>query len=73
MCQTFHSENLVGKEPYERPRHRFCTNIRMYRKEVEHEGVEWIYLDQYRVKRQAVMKSVIFLEVLLDVRNFTIR
>lgn len=61
MCRTFYSENLEGKESHETPRHRFRTNIRMYLQEVEHKGVKWICLDQCRVKRQAVMKSVIIL------------
>jgi len=52
MCGTFYSLNLKGKEPLERPRHRFRNNIRVCIKDVEHVGVEWIYLNLCRVKRR---------------------
>jgi hypothetical protein len=45
MCGTFYSLSLKGKEPLERPRHRFRNNIRVCLEDVEHDGVDWIYLN----------------------------
>jgi hypothetical protein len=63
MYGTFYSLSLKGKEPLERPRHRFHNNIRECLKDVEHDGVDWIYLKLCTAKRQAVMKSVIIFGV----------
>jgi hypothetical protein len=63
MYETFYSESLKGKEPLKRSRHIFRSNIRACLKD-EHDGVDWIYLNVYRVKRQAVMRSVIIFGVL---------
>jgi len=63
MYGTFYSLSLKGKEPLERPRHRFRNNIRVCLKDVEHDDVDWIYLNLCKVKRQAVTKSVIIFGV----------
>jgi len=59
-----------GKMP---PTHRYEANIKMDLKETGWEGDEWINLAQVRVKKQAVVNTVMNLWVPYNDRNFLIR
>jgi hypothetical protein len=52
-----------GKRPLGKPRHKCEDNIRMDLREVEWEGVDWIYLAQDRDQWRAVMNMVMNLRV----------
>jgi hypothetical protein len=54
---------LIGKRPLGRPRRRWGDNIRMYLREVEQEGVDWIHLSQDRDQWRAVVNMVMNLRV----------
>jgi hypothetical protein len=41
-------QKTEGKRPLRRPRHRWEDNIRMDLREARWEGVDWMYLAQYR-------------------------
>jgi hypothetical protein len=41
---------LEGKRPFGRPRHRCGLNIEINLKEIDWEGVEWVYLAQDKVQ-----------------------
>jgi hypothetical protein len=40
--------NLEGKKPLRRPRSRWEENIKMYRREIGWDGVDWIHLEEDR-------------------------
>jgi hypothetical protein len=52
-----------GKEPLERPRHRWVDNIKMDLLEIGCGGVDWIGLAQDRDKWRAVVNAVMNLWV----------
>jgi hypothetical protein len=61
-----------GKMPLARTRHKCEANIKMDLAETGWEGVEWINLAQVRVKKQAVINTVMNLWVPYNDRNFLI-
>jgi hypothetical protein len=52
-----------GKRPLGRPRHAWEDNIKMYRKEIVCEDVDWILLSRVMVQWLVLMKSVIHLQI----------
>jgi len=58
--------------PLARPGHRCEANIKMDLEETSWEGVEWINLAHVRVKKQAVVNTVMNLWVPYNDRNFLI-
>jgi hypothetical protein len=52
-----------GKRPLGRPRHRWVDNINMDLREIEWDGVDWIYLAQDRDQWRAVVNMVMNLRV----------
>jgi hypothetical protein len=58
---------LVGKSerkrPLGRPRRRWVDNIKMDLREIEWDGVDWIYMTQDRDKWRAVVNAVLNLRV----------
>jgi hypothetical protein len=52
-----------GKRPLGRPGHRWEDNIKMDFQEVGCGGMDWIELDQNRVKWQAFVNAVVNLQV----------
>jgi hypothetical protein len=57
-----HTVTLVGKSEGKRPlrrfRHRWEDNIRMDRREIGWEGVDWIHLVQDRNQLRALVSTV---------------
>jgi hypothetical protein len=56
-------EKPEGKRPLGRPRHRWMDNIKMDHKEIGWGGMAWIDLAQDRMKRRAVVNTVMNLRV----------
>jgi hypothetical protein len=56
--------NNEQKRPLRRPRHRWKDNIRIYLKEVGWEGMDWNDLAQDRDQWQALVNTVMKLQVL---------
>jgi hypothetical protein len=52
-----------GRRPLGRPRRRWENNIKMYLREVEWGGVDWIDLAQDRGRRRALVYTVMNLRV----------
>jgi hypothetical protein len=52
-----------GKRPLRKPRHRWEDNIRMDLREIGWEGVDWIQMVQDRDQRQALVDTVMNLQV----------
>jgi hypothetical protein len=52
-----------GKNPLERPRHRWEYNIKLYLQEVEWGGMDWIDMLQDRDRWRAVVSAVMNLRV----------
>jgi hypothetical protein len=55
--------NLEGKRPLGRPRHRWKDNIKMDHEEIGWEGVDWIHLAQNMDWWQAVVNTIMNLQV----------
>jgi hypothetical protein len=60
MGETRNSSNILigkpeGKRPLGRPRHRWEDNIRMYRRKIGWEGMDWIHLAQDRDQWHALV------------------
>jgi hypothetical protein len=53
------SENLKGKRPLGRPRHRWEGNIRIDLREVQWEGVDWSDIAEERDQWQDLVNTVI--------------
>jgi hypothetical protein len=54
-----------GKRPLGRPRHRWEDGIRMDLREIGQRSVEWIQLAQHRGRWQALVNTVMNLQVLV--------
>jgi hypothetical protein len=52
-----------GKRPLGRPRRRWVDNIKMYLREIEWDGVDWIDLAQDRDQGRALVSAVMNLRV----------
>jgi hypothetical protein len=66
---------LVGrpeKRPHIRPRHSWEHNVRMDLREIGWEGLEWMHLAQDRDQWQAVVNTVMKLQVPKKAGNFLI-
>jgi hypothetical protein len=59
-----------GKRPLRRPRRRWENNIRMGIREVEWEGVDWMYTAQDRDQWLVVVNTVMNLRVQQKAGNF---
>jgi hypothetical protein len=59
-----------GKRPLRRPRCRWIDNIRMDRREIGWEGVDWIHLAQDRDQWRAVVNTVTYVGVPYKVGNY---
>lgn len=59
-----------GKRPVGNSGHRWKNNIKVDLKEVGWWGMDWINLTMNRDKQQAVINMVIYLLVLLNLRDF---
>jgi hypothetical protein len=55
--------NPEGKKPLRRPRHRWVDNIKMDLREIEWDGIDWIYLAQNRDQWRALVNAVMNLRV----------
>jgi hypothetical protein len=55
---------LEGKRPLGRPRHRREGNIKIYLREIEIDGANWIRLAQDRVQWRAFVNTVMNLRFL---------
>jgi hypothetical protein len=60
-----------GKGPLKRPRHRWEDTIRMNLREIGWEGVNWMHLAQDRDQWQALVKTVMNLQVPYKVEHLT--
>jgi hypothetical protein len=56
-------EKPEGKIPLGRPRRRWVDNIKIYLREIEWDGVDWIDLAQDRDQWRALMNTVMNLRV----------
>jgi hypothetical protein len=65
--------NAGGKRPLGRSRRRQDDNIRMVLREVDREGVDWIHLAQDRDQWQALVNTVMNLQVPQKAGNFLTR
>jgi hypothetical protein len=54
---------LVGKPEGRRPRRRWVDNIKIYLREIEWDGMEWIELAQDRDQWRALVNTVMNLRV----------
>jgi hypothetical protein len=52
-----------GKRPLGRPRHKWKDNIRMDLTKIGWEGMDWIHLDQDRDQWQALVNTVMNIQV----------
>jgi hypothetical protein len=52
-----------GKRPLVRPRRRWVDNLKMYLREIEWDGMDWIVLAQDRDGWRALVNTVINLRV----------
>jgi len=59
-----------GKRPLRRPRPRLQDNIRMDRREIGWEGVDWVHVAQDRDRWRSLVNTVINLRVPLSTENF---
>jgi hypothetical protein len=50
-------ENPEGKRPLGRPRRRWVDNIRMDLREIECDGIDWIYMAQDREQWRALLNT----------------
>jgi hypothetical protein len=57
------SENLKGKRPLGRPRHRWKDNIKMNHREIRGKVMDGINLDQDRDQWRAFLNTVMNLQV----------
>jgi hypothetical protein len=55
--------NARRKEPLGRPRRRWVDNIKMDLREIEWDGMDWIYLAQNRDQFRALVNTVMNLRV----------
>ena len=62
LIQCFCGET-DGKRPLGRPRRRWENNIKMNLQEVECEFLDWIYMDQVKDRRRALVNAVLHLHV----------
>jgi hypothetical protein len=62
-CIQNFSQKTEGKRPLRRPRHRWQGTIKMFLKETGCEGMELIHLTQDRDKWQALVNTVMNLQV----------
>jgi hypothetical protein len=51
-------ENVKGKRPFRRPRHRWEDNIRVDLREIAWNDANWIHLTQDRDQRWALVNTV---------------
>jgi hypothetical protein len=56
-------EKPEGKRPLGKPRHRWVDNIKMDRKEMGWDGIDWIDLTQNRDQWSALVNTVMNLRV----------
>jgi hypothetical protein len=59
-----------GKRPLGRPRRRWVDNIKMYLREIEWDGEDWINLAQDRDQWRALVNTVMNLRVPYNAENF---
>jgi hypothetical protein len=59
-----HTGKPEGKRPLRRPTHRWVDNIKMDLREMGWGDIYWIALAQDRVKRRALLSTVMNLRVL---------
>jgi hypothetical protein len=52
-----------GKRPLRRPRRRWVEDIKMHLREIEWDGVDWIYMAQDRDQWRALVNTVLNLRV----------
>jgi hypothetical protein len=55
--------NPEGKRPLGRPRGRWVDNVKMDLREIEWDGMDWIYLAQDRDQWRALVNAVMNLRV----------
>jgi hypothetical protein len=63
MVETINAYTVLvgkpeGKRPLGRPRRRWVDDIKMHLRETEFEGVDWIYITQYRARWWTVVNTV---------------
>jgi hypothetical protein len=63
MPTKFGSEKSEGKRPLGKPRRRWEDNIRMGLREIGWKCVDWIHLAQGRVQWQALVNTVMNLQI----------